>query len=167
MDPAQQYHILNDERYTEHMTAAFDTVEVNPNQPITADRIYWMNKTFKLPNNTTPTDQGTLRLYEFESVLHEELSELKQARQLPQDSIERFVAISDLLADILVYTLSEAVRWGLPIEHIFHAVMDSQESKLVDGKPLMSPDGSKFIKGPNYVPPEANIERIIRKYLAQ
>jgi predicted HAD superfamily Cof-like phosphohydrolase len=124
-------------------------------------RITLMNNTFELPCNLVPTDQGTLRLYEFESVLHEELSELKQARQLPEGSTDRFVAVADLLGDILVYTLSEACRWGIPIEKVFHAIMDSQDSKLVNGKPLKSPDGSKFIKGPDYQPPEPLIRSLI------
>lgn len=124
-------------------------------------RISRMNDIFELPNNTVPTDQGTLRLYEFESVLHEELSELKQARQLPEGSLDRYVAVADLLGDLLVYTISEAARWGIPIRDVFHAIMDSQDSKLVDGKPLKAPDGSKFIKGPNYRPPEPAIKNII------
>ena len=125
------------------------------------DRISRMNDIFELPNNNVPTDQGTLRLYEFETILHEELSELKQARHLPEGSLERYVALADLLGDILVYTLSEATRWGIPITNVFHAIMDSQDSKLVDGKPLKAPDGSKFIKGPNYEPPEPKIRKIL------
>lgn len=130
-------------------------------------RSRWMNKTFNLPCNSRPTDSGNLRLYEFESVLHEELSEIKKARQAKRP-IDRFVALADLLGDILVYTLSEAQRWGIDIEAVYNAIMDSQESKLDDnGKPLMAPDGSKFIKGPNYTPPEPEIERIIIKsYMA-
>ena len=147
------------------MTAAFETISqdtIQPDYGLQLDRIVSMNRVFKLPTNTTPTDQGTLRLYEFESVVHEELSELKQARQSPEGE-DRFVAVADLLADVLVYTLSESVRWGLPIVDIFNAVMDSQESKLVDGKPVMSADGSKFIKGPNYQPPEPKIRAIIKQ----
>lgn len=143
------------------MTAAFiRDVPVVSTAPIKR-----MNDKFKLPLNTVPTDQGTLRLYEFESILHEELSELRQARQLPEGSIERFVALSDLLGDILVYTLSETARWGIPIEEVFKAIMDSQESKLVNDEPVMSPDGSKFIKGPNYQPPEPAIKKILEEYI--
>ena len=125
-------------------------------------RISKMNDTFELPNNLEPTDQGTLRLYEFETVLHEELSELKIARQLPEGSLDRYVALADLLGDILVYTISEAARWGIPIAEVFHAIMDSQDSKLVNGKPLKAPDGSKFIKGPDYKPPELVIRTLLQ-----
>jgi len=125
-------------------------------------RISRMNDIFELPNNSVPADQGTLRLYEFETVLHEELSELKKARQSPEGSLDRYVAVADLLGDLLVYTLSEAARWGIPIRDVFHAIMDSQDSKLVDGKPLKAPDGSKFIKGPNYRPPEPAIRHILQ-----
>jgi hypothetical protein len=131
------------------------------------NRISWMNRTFELPINNTPTDQGKLRLYEFESVLHEELSELKAARNAPDNSVERFVAVADLLGDLLVYTISEAARWGLPIIDIFHIIMDSQESKLVNGNPLKSPDNSKFIKGPNYKAPEPYIKNLINSMILQ
>lgn len=130
-------------------------------------RISWMNLTFELPINNVPTDQGKLRLYEFESVLHEELSELKAARNAPDNSVERFVAVADLLGDLLVYTISEAARWGLPIIDIFHIIMDSQESKLDNGKPLKSPDNSKFIKGPNFKPPEPEIRKLIESMLLE
>ena len=143
------------------MTAAF----IRDVSVISTAPIKRMNDKFKLPLNTTPTDQGTLRLYEFEAILHEELSELRQARQLPEGSIERFVALSDLLGDILVYTLSEAARWGIPIEEVFYAIMASQESKLVNDEPVMAPDGSKFIKGPNYQPPEPTIRKILEEYI--
>ena len=124
-------------------------------------RIKGMNETFEIGANDTPTDLGTLRIYEFESVMHEELSELRKARE--SEGEERLVQLADLLADIIVYTKSEARRWGIPLAEIFNIVMDSQASKVVDGKPVKSPDGSKFIKGPDYVGPEERIRECITR----
>ena len=124
-------------------------------------RIKWMNETFEIGVSKTPTDLGTLRIYEFESILHEELSELRQVREAEGE--ERLVRLADLLADIIVYTKSEACRWGIPLAEVFNIVMDSQASKLVDGKPLKSPDGNKFIKGPDYVGPEERIRECITR----
>lgn len=74
------------------------------------------------------------------------------------------VALADTLVDITVYDYSEMVRWGIPIEECSHAVMESQITKLdSNGKPIMSPDGAKFIKGPYYQPPEPRIREILEE----
>ena len=130
------------------------------------NRIRWMNKTFRLPANDFPVDQGRERLLAFECVVHKELTELDSARR-EGDEIERFVKVADLLGDVIVYTLSEADRWGIPIIDVFHAIMDSQESKLVNGSPVMSPDGTKFDQGPNFTPPENRIREIILNKLRE
>lgn len=122
-----------------------------------------MNETFNLPVNDTPTNQGMERIYQFETVMHEELCELKAARQ--SNGLDRLVNIADLLGDLLVYIRSEARRWGIPLEDVYNIIMDSQESKLVDGKPVMAPDGSKFIKGPHYVPPEPRIRELLHNLI--
>lgn len=73
--------------------------------------------------------------------------------------------LADCFADLQVYLKSEAQRWGIPLDDITHLVLDSQDSKLVDGKPLMAPDNSKFIKGPDYQPPEKKIaEKLITHF---
>lgn len=129
------------------------------------NRIAVMNDVFNLPSNPTPTDQGNTRINQIIKVLHDEVSELEEALYMKEGSIERFIAIADCLGDLNVYIRSEALRWGLPHEEILDAIMDSQDSKLVDGKPLMAEDGSKFIKGPNYVAPEPRIQAILEKYI--
>ena len=65
------------------------------------------------------------------------------------------------MADLVVYASSEAVRWGIPLERILHTVMDSQVTKLVAGKPIKCVETNKFLKGPNYVPPEEKIRDIL------
>jgi hypothetical protein len=128
-------------------------------------RIEAMNNTFKLPTNSNPTDQGNKRLRQIIKVLQDEVSELEEALYMEEGSMKRFIAIADCLGDLNVYIRSEALRWGLPHEEVLDAIMDSQESKLVDGKPLMAEDGSKFIKGPNYIAPEPRIQTILEKYI--
>jgi len=69
--------------------------------------------------------------------------------------------IADLLADIIVYCQSEAVRYGIPLEEVLQIVMDSNETKLgADGKSIKDSDG-KFLKGPNFVPPEPAIRKLL------
>lgn len=124
------------------------------------ERIKKMNETFKLPSNNRPTNQGQNRLNQFRAVLKDELDELRDVCQRPGGPPD-IVALADCLGDLVVYIFSEARRWGIPLIDVLHLIMDSQDSKLVDGKPLMAEDGSKFIKGPNYTPPEENIRRLL------
>lgn len=135
-----------------------------PSETSMEDRIQRMNRIFNLPTNVLLTDQGNERLLQFECVLHKELTELDGVRRLPP-GMERFVAMADLLGDVMVYTMSEAERWGIPIIEVFHLIMDSQDSKLVEGKPVMSPDGTKFDKGPDYVPPEKRIREFLKPFI--
>jgi len=139
-------------------------------------RIQGMNDMFNIPCPEQLTDCGPERLAQFHQVLIEEVDELRccdskgawyetTEHALIGDKGTDFVALADNLADIIVYTLSEAKRWGIPIEKIFNAVMNSQETKLVDGKALWSSDGSKFIKGPDYIAPEAEIRKMLSWHL--
>lgn len=117
-----------------------------------------MNKTFNLPVNEVFTDLGTERVVTFHKVIDEECCELPDS---VVDGQVCQIRLADVLADICVYCFSEAQRWGIPLEEVIHLVLDSQESKLVDGKPVMAEDGSKFIKGPFYVPPEEKIKAFL------
>lgn len=125
-------------------------------------RIEKMNETFNLPSNDKLTDQGLERLQQFYKVLSEELDELKLVYNSNKEP--DFVALADCLGDLTVYIFSEARRWGIPLVDVLHLIMNSQDSKLVDGKPLMAEDGSKFIKGPNYQPPEDAIRELLRTH---
>ena len=125
-------------------------------------RIKKMNETFKLPSNDKPTDQEFHRLEQFHAVITEELSELWEVYHTSYGP-PNFVTLADTLGELVVYIFSEARRWGIPLVDVLHIIMDSQDSKLVDGQPLMAPDGSKFIKGPNYTPPEDKIRALLEK----
>lgn len=148
-------------------------------------RIERMNTTFELPSNKTLTNQGALRLLKFYKTIIDEVTELldctnseylkenilesdpfleDDVEPLLQNDLEiNYVALADTLADLVVYVFSEAKRWGIPILEVLEIVMDSQDSKLVDGKPLMSKDGAKFIKGPYFEAPEPKIKQLLYK----
>src|SRR3990172_940013 len=129
------------------------------------ERITQMNRTFEIGANYNLTFLGAARLFQLHTILAEELSELANLRDSRDSGTmteeEVFVGLSDFLADMIVYCTSEARRWGISLVDVLHVVMDSQDSKLVDGKPIKAPATNKFMKGPNYVPPEKNIERML------
>ena len=119
-----------------------------------------MNEIFEIGTPRVPTDLGVHRLHQFHTVVMDELSEYKDCISPDGRSVD-LVALADWLADLSVYVQSEAERWGIPLGVVQQIVMASQQSKLVDGKPVMAPDGSKFIKGPHFVPPEPAIEEAL------
>ena len=140
-----------------------------------ARRIRDMNRVFGIDLNDYPTDLGYERVHQLHQVLQDEINEL---HDLPVDDLrvsavdkfhrvntERVVGMADLLCDLIVYSFSEAARWGIPIAEMLHLVMDSQDSKLVDGKPLIDEKLSKFIKGPNYEPPEPKMRQLIESLM--
>lgn len=148
------------------------------------DRIHEMNTVFSLPSPEKIVDHGRTRLSQFHNTIRDEFDELTailEELELQSESLDQFarerpplntllnkphmVAFSDWLADIVVFCFSEAGRWGIPLVEVLHVVMDSQNSKLVDGKPIFDHQ-RKFLKGPNYVPPEPRIAEIVdRDYL--
>lgn len=131
------------------------------------NRIIAMNEKYELPVNHVPTTNGGARerLIQFESILMKEVSEADDiiaSTFKPQyDDADILTMIADLLADIIVYCQSEAVRYGIPLEEVLQIVMDSNDTKLgADGKPIKDSDG-KFLKGPNFVPPEPAIRKLL------
>lgn len=64
---------------------------------------------------------------------------------------------ADALADIRYVTDGAAVEWGIPLEKCLREVHRSNMSKLGDdGRPILRDDG-KFLKGPNYTPPQLDM----------
>lgn len=132
-------------------------------------RVHKMGVTFEVPMNDKPTDLGPKRIEDFIENLagteHGEIWELRTAvSKYPEEdgTAVDLTVIADTLGDIIVYCLSEANRWGIPIIDVLHAILDSQDSKLEDGKPVWNEGRTKFIKGPNYVAPEPVIEQIVK-----
>lgn len=127
------------------------------------ERIIAMNEKYELPVNHVPTFQGFTRLYHFRNILQKEVAEIDDIidKPLVTDDVDMLTDIADLLADIIVYCQSEAVRYGIPLDEVLQIVMDSNDTKLgADGKPIKDSDG-KFLKGPNFVPPEPAIRKLL------
>ena len=124
------------------------------------DRIQHMNQIMELPCNEVPTHLGEKRVNEFYSILEEELRELDDV-VLAETEIDRLVTMADFLGDMIVYCCSEARRWGIPILGVLRLIMDSQDSKLVNGKPVPGNLPGKFGKGPDYQPPEPAIRKFL------
>ena len=82
--------------------------------------------------------------------------EIEDARQ------DCLTDIADWLSDIIVYSRSEAMKFGLPLEDTLDAVMGSNFTKLPsDGVPIYDENG-KFLKDmSNFVPPEPAIKTIM------
>lgn len=129
-------------------------------------QILQMNLMYRLPVSNTPTLPADTaeRLIKFQSILQEELNEINEIETLchmDQKPETILAAIADVLADIIVYCTSEALKYGIPLESVLDIVMQSNASKLgEDGMPIYDERG-KFMKGPNYWKPEPKIEMLI------
>lgn len=139
-----------------------------------------MNAMYKLPIKSAPSldfeGQTTLQRFDgFVKTLQKEMDEAPDVRGFmakyeategsDRDAarIEALTHLSDWFADIMVYVMSESLKFGIPVFDIFNMVMQSNFTKLgADGKPIYDENG-KFLKGPNFVPPEAMISAFYKK----
>lgn len=103
-----------------------------------------------------PLDSYTIDAAEFQlKLITEEYKELaaavKACSTAPGSKPHKENALKEL-TDLLVvcFQMAECLGWDLDVA--YNRVMDSNMSKLVDGKPLKREDG-KVLKGPNYKPP--------------
>ena len=130
------------------------------------DKIRRMNQMYDLPISEVPIPASLTKLLNFQSILTEETKEIGDVLTI-RDEIDRIVALADLLADIIVYCKSEALKFGIPIDEVFDIVMESNFSKLgADGLPIKDERG-KFLKGPNYWKPEPKIKELIEKLIRE
>ena len=124
-----------------------------------------MNRMFFQPVSTNLTNLGIDRADNFYMALKAEVAELDDAlilnSETGQESID-MVAFADTCGDLIVYILSECCKMGIPIMHVVAEIIKSQKTKLVDGKPIKAPCGTKWGKGPNFIGPEAAIEDLLR-----
>lgn len=131
-----------------------------------------MNAMYDLHISDVPIPASDEQLIAFYSILREETGEILGIVQdrdmgLLEDPIDRVVALADLLADVIVYCKSEALKFGIPIDEVFDIVMESNFSKLgKDGQPIKDKRG-KFLKGPNYWAPEPRIRELIVKKITK
>lgn len=135
------------------------------------EMIYKMNQTYNLPCNfnkpdlkLTP-DNFYVRMQQFQATLGNEFAELQDIRDTGHTtSLEALTDLSDLLGDIIVYCLSEAARFGIPLVQVLSIIMESNMSKLGEDGKALKDENDKFLKGPNYWKPEPKIrELLIRK----
>lgn len=130
------------------------------------DKIRKMNQMYNLPISDVPVPASFTKLKNFQSILKEECHEIEEVMDTT-DEIDRIVALADLLADVIVYCKSEALKFGIPIDEVFDIVMESNFSKLgEDGLPIKDERG-KFLKGPNYWKPEPKIKELILERMKQ
>ncbi len=145
-----------------------------------AQRIAAMNRMYNLPIMDRPGIPADLqsgsdlarRIENFQVTLTEELDEgddligliegfSKESIDDPESQLDILVHLADWLCDLIVYCMSEAAKFGIPVEDVLHIIMDSNESKLgEDGKPIHNEHG-KFMKGPNYWKPEPKIRELL------
>ena len=104
-------------------------------------------------------DEGSAiiaNLQAFESIKH-----TLPPTELRSQELDHLTDIGDHLTDIIVYCLSEATKFGIPAQQVLRIIQASNQSKLDnEGKPIIDENG-KFLKGPNFQPPE----RFIKAYL--
>ncbi len=126
-------------------------------------------RVFDLPRATTPTlDFG--RMPKLVDMLGEEFAELAEAVYGPaagavikaavrdaaalDDGTRDVVRAADALADVAVVDFCFATEAGIPLDDLLEEVHRSNLSKLdEDGRPVKD-DAGKFVKGPNYRPPD-------------
>ena len=138
-----------------------------------------MNRTYNLPMNRVPSKDMDLpeQLQNFKKILSDEIAEIDDiiinnehasdiqakmaAGNLDEIVLDAYTALADLLADIVVYCFSESLKHGIYLPAVLHNVMVSNFSKLGEnGQPIKDETG-KFLKGPNYFPPEPAIKELL------
>ena len=146
--------------------------------------IFTMNRMYELPVNKAPAKDMDFakQLQNFKQILTDEIAEIDDIILNPEHAadirakmaagdidevvLDAHVALADLLADIVVYCFSESLKHGIYLPSILHNVMTSNFSKLgEDGKPIKDATG-KFLKGPDYAPPEEAIKDLLPKLWA-
>lgn len=133
------------------------------------------NEMYGLSRPESPLLLPPGRMEQFKSILVEEIGEVDDILKKYKDyesqpggitreqRIEVMTELADWLGDIMVYTRSEAQRYGIPLEDVLGVIMQSNFSKLgADGKPIYD-ERKKVMKGPNYWKPEPKIKGLLEK----
>jgi predicted HAD superfamily Cof-like phosphohydrolase len=129
------------------------------------------NTMYGLPDEVgTPKMPNPGRITQFLAILREELEEAEEPRLVLEDEVgfsedqeeAAMIEYADLLGDIVVFALSEGLRFGFPMDRVLKAIMDSNFSKLdSNGDPIVDPVTNKILKGPNYAPPTNDIAKAL------
>lgn len=143
-----------------------------------------MNDMYELPVSNVPAANMNIaeQLQNFKKIMMEEIAEIDDIILNPEHAanirskmaagdiddtvLDAHVALADLLADIVVYCFSESIKHGIYLPAVLHQVMVSNFSKLgEDGQPIKDGNG-KFLKGPDYFPPEPAIKEFLTRLWA-
>lgn len=120
------------------------------------------HKAFGAPVLHTPAKPDHKRMQLREDLIYEELLEF-----IRSNNSGTIVDAADDLIDLLYVVVGAMLEYGLTdiIDELFAEVQRSNMSKLgADGKPIYRDDG-KYLKGPNYTPP--NLSAIIERKLSE
>lgn len=109
-----------------------------------ATAVLEFHRVFELPIDDTTQTTNELRA----RLVREEAGELAEAIEVGD-----LPAVAKELADQVYVAYGTALTMGIDLDAAILLVHRSNMSKLVDGQPVMRPDG-KVLKGPNYVPPD-------------
>ena len=136
------------------------------------------NGMYGLPKPEHPTLEAVgnplTRLDNFKNILLEEVEEVDEIiaslgenalLEYPiseEAKLEALTNLSDWLGDIIVYAASEMRRFGLPIEGVLDAIMESNFSKLAADGTVIMDDRGKVMKGPGYWKPEPKIKELLQ-----
>lgn len=164
--------------YERLTSVLFDNLNQNTMNTFLA-MIRLMNRTYNLPVNQIPSKDMNLpeQLQNFKKILSDEIAEIDDiilnnehasdiqakmaAGNMDEIVLDAHTALADLLADIVVYCFSESLKHGIYLPAVLHNVMVSNFSKLgEDGQPIKDETG-KFLKGPDYFPPEPAIRELL------
>ena len=125
-----------------------------------------MNKMFDLPvKQSIELDKDLVdKVLKFHRTLSDEVNELLDiANEVDTPvTIDHYVALADLLGDVVVYCASEAAKHGIYLPEVLQAIMESQWSKLGANGEVIKDKNGKFLKGENYKPPEETIKNLLQ-----
>lgn len=136
-----------------------------------------MNETYELPVKDVPEFYRNMhkRLTNFRTILQREMEELDTLiKKVPQDlgkvspdkALDLVTDLADFLGDLIVYEFSEAAKYGINLPEVLKLIQISNCTKLdADDKPIKDATG-KFLKGPNFKPPEPDIKNYFISQLA-
>lgn len=123
------------------------------------------NKMYKLPINNKPALLGKKRIIDFKNIITEEIDEGQKIidEYSNTESIDTLTEIADWLGDIIVYTTSEATKYGLDLNEILKIIMESNFSKLDKNRKPIYDSRNKVLKGQNYFRPEPKIKKSLEE----
>lgn len=142
--------------------------ELGTTTPDVFETIKDFNKFYGLPCPDAPTLSAVRdpdgRIRGFIKTVEDELKEgfdILEKYEAGGSDLEMLTDLADWYGDLVVYALSEAAKWGIPIEKVLEAIMESNFSKKqADGSVLKDSSG-KILKGSLFKPPEPAICRAI------